>query len=151
MMAAATRSTGTMSSRALGWAATLRCPFMMRKAGGAALVLEAGGGAVAEHRDVRAVVGLLLDLGDDPLAVGDLGVDAEVVVAPLPARSAPLRVAPPAGEARLGPPPARVVAHERLVLPDLAVAVAGDEAGGDVDDAGAGLPGHAEGVLHAQG
>ena len=44
--------------------------------GVAPFVLEARGALVAELRDVGAIVGARLDLIDDALAVGDLGIDA---------------------------------------------------------------------------
>src|SRR5262249_48887034 len=90
--------------------------------GVAALVAQTPGGALAEHRDVRAVVGERLHLRDGALAVDDLALDVEpTVVSGLAA--------------------ARVVAG-RVVFPDLPLvggAIAGDEAGRYVNDRGAGL------------
>src|SRR5690606_15236513 len=83
----------------------------------AALLAERAGRALAEDRDVDAVVGARLDLVDRPLAVGELGGGVEVVIAELAAAAAPAG-AGAAAVARPGRDLAREVADDRLVLPD---------------------------------
>src|SRR4029079_4377317 len=96
--------------------------------GVAPLLAERRRRALAELRDVLAIVGPLARLIDHLLAVGDLGRRIEVAVEQL-GLAVP---APPAARGRRVRLAAREVADDRLVLPDIAVALTGDVAGRDV-------------------